>query len=169
MQNPNFLGFMYNYLNQMPKEFGQELEQRFLDTVKAQKYMNGRKPVEPQLLYYAKAMYNHVDNFLGSGRWPAESNLFRSSNEKMWQTTQWQRQLLVEKSLQEQKNLKDMFSGDKKALKAALATHAALSKMRLSEFDKASMKRGSQDTIKEYDDKIADLITQTGDYDRWQF
>lgn len=174
MQNPNFLAFMYNYLPQMPKEFGKELENRLIDTVKVQKYMRGKEPSEPQLLYYAKAMYNHVDNFLGSGRWPQESNLFRSSNESMFKTTEWQRQLLIEKQLQEQANLKDMFSGDKKALRAALTTHAAFSKLRLAEFDKASMKRGSQDIIRGYDELIADLQTESkaakkAGYKRWRF
>lgn len=169
MQNPNFLGFMYNYISQMPKEFGQELESRFLDTVKAQKFMSGRTPTEPQLSYYAKSMYNHVDNFLGSGRWPKETNIFRTSNESMWKTTPWQRQLLVEKTLQEQLNLKDMFSGDKKATSLALKTHAALSRLRMSEFDQASVKRNSQDVIRDYDDQIANLQTGTKAYERWQF
>lgn len=174
MQNPNFLAFMYNYLPQMPKEFGQQLENKMIDTVKVQKYMRGKEPSEPQLLYYAKAMYNHVDNFLGSGRWPEEHNLFRTSNESMFKTTEWQRQLLLEKQLQEQANLKDMFSGDKKALKTALTVHAAFSKLRLHEFDSASMKRGSQDIIRGYDELIADLQTENkaakaAGYKRWRF
>lgn len=169
MQNPNFLGFMYNYLNQMPKEFGQQLEQRFLDTVKVQKYMKGRSPSQPQLLYYAKAMYNHVDNFLGSGHWPKESNIFRSSNENIWNTTEWQHQLLIEKTLQEQKNLKDMFSGDKKATTMALQTHSAFSQLRMNEFTQASPKRNSQELIKSYDDIIADLQTKSGKYERWMY
>ena len=174
MQNPNFLAFMYNYLPQMPREFGKELENRLIDTVKVQKYMRGKEPTEPQLLYYAKAMYNHVDNFLSSGRWPEESNLFRSSNANMFKTTEWQRQLLIEKQLQEQANLKDMFSGDKKALRAALTTHKAFSELRLNEFDKASLKRGSQDIIHAYDELIADLQTESeaakkAGYKRWRF
>jgi len=80
----------------MPKEFGQELEQRFIDTLKVQKYMKGRAATEPQLMYYARAIYNHVDNFLGSGRWPKEVNIFRSSQANMWKPTKWQRQLLLE-------------------------------------------------------------------------
>lgn len=174
MQNPNFLAFMYNYLDKMPAEFGRELENRLTDTVKVQRYMNGKTPTEPQLLYYAKAMYNHVDNFLGSGRWPEESNLFRTSNETMFKTTEWQRQLLIEKQLQEQANLKDMFSGDAKAKRAALTVHAAFSKLRLNEFDKASPKRGSQDIIHAYDELIADLQTESkaakaAGYKRWKF
>src|SRR5208337_1893703 len=48
-ENPNFLAFMYNYTKQMPKEFGQALEEKLIDTMKVQKFMNGRKPTEPQL------------------------------------------------------------------------------------------------------------------------
>lgn len=169
VQNPNFLAFMYNYLNMMPKEFGQELEQRFIDTLKVQKYMKGKEPTEPQLEYYAKAMYNHVDNFLGSGRFPAEHNIFRSSNPNMFKTSKWQRQLLVEKTLQEQNNLKEMFSDNPKAKRIALATHAAFAKLRMNEFERASIKRDSQRLIRSYDEIIADLQTQTGSYDRWVF
>src|SRR6185312_4531502 len=61
-QNPNFLGFMYNYIDQMPEEFGKELEERLINSMKVQKYMNGRRATEPQLMYFARAMYNHVDN-----------------------------------------------------------------------------------------------------------
>ncbi len=170
-ENPNFLAFMYNYTSQMPKEFGEELEQRLIDTMKVQNYMNGRTPTEPQLEYYAKAMYNHMDNFLGSGRWPQEYNIFRSSNANMFKTTQWQRQLLVEKGIQEQKNLKDMFSGDAKALSLALKTHAAFSKLRMDEFSKADFRTRpqAQEHLSAYDDIIADLQTKTGSHERWSF
>lgn len=167
MQNPNFLAFMYNYLDQMPKEFGQELEQRLVDTMKVQQFMKGRRPIEPQLTYYAKAMYNHVDNFLGSGRWPKESNLFRSSNADMWKSTQWQRELLIEKTIQEQKNIKSAFRG--KARDLALASHSALAKARMQEFDNANMKDQSQDKIRDLDNQISNVITKTGKFDRWEF
>lgn len=168
-QNPNFLAFMHNYYSQMPREFSDALISRLMDTAKSQKFMNGRNATEPQLAYYAKAMYNHVDNLLGSGRWPAEQNIFRTSNESIFKTTKWQRQLLVEKTLQEQKNLKDMFSGDAKGLRLALQTHAALAKMRMKEFDTASLKNRSQDKIKAFNDEIANLQTSTGTYERWDF
>jgi hypothetical protein len=42
-QNPNFLGFMYNYIDQMPEEFGKALEERLVESMKLQKYMNGRR------------------------------------------------------------------------------------------------------------------------------
>lgn len=169
MQNPNFLAFMRNYSHTMPKEFAEELESRLADTVKAQKYMNGKKPSAGQMDYYAKSMYNHVDNFLGSGRWPNESNLFRSSNETIFKTTQWQRELLIEKTVKEQANLKDAFEGEPKALKSALKIHSALANARLSEFDQASPSRGSQDVIRSLDDQISDLITANKKYTKWRF
>ena len=172
MQNPNFLAFMYNYTSQMPKEFSAALKEKLIDTMKVQKYMSGKIPTDPQLSYYAAAMYNHMDNLLGSGRWPAEHNIFRTSNESIFKTTKWQRQLLIEKTLQEQTNLKDMFSGEanKKAQRLALATHRAFSQLRMSEFDKAHPKRNSQEHIKAYDDLIAELQTFKGSgYNRWKF
>ncbi len=167
MQNPNFLSFMHNYISQMPKEFGQELESRLIDTMKVQSYMKGRSATDAQLSYYAKAMYNHVDNFLGSGRWPKEHNIFRTSNDNIFQTTPWQRELLIEKTLQEQKNLKSAFRG--KARDLALSAHAALSKARMDEFDNAHIKRNSQDKIRTLDTQISNQITSTGKFDRWDF
>jgi hypothetical protein len=169
MQNPNFLAFMYNYTHLMPREFGKELEQRLVDTMKVQKFMSGRKPSEPQLMYYAKAMYNHMDNFLGSGRWPQESNIFRSTQNDMWNSTEWQQELLQEKHLQERKNLKDMFSADPSAKRAALAAHKTLHGLRMKEYAIGPKDMSSQERISDIDSLIADLQTQTGDYERWKF
>ena len=168
-QNPNFLAFMYNYIDQMPREFGKELESRLTDSMKVQTYMKGKKPTEPQLMYYAKAMYNHVDNFLGSGRWPAESNIFRSTQEDMWHSTQWQHELLEEKITQEKKNIKDMFSGDPKAKKAALIAYETLNTKRLDAYSRGPHDLKSQHAVKAADDEIADHITQTGAYERWKY
>jgi hypothetical protein len=168
-QNPNFLAFMYNYTHLMPREFGKELEQRLIDTMKVQKFMSGRKPSEPQLMYYAKAMYNHMDNFLGSGRWPQESNIFRSTQDDMWNSTEWQQELLQEKHLQERKNLKDMFSTDPSAKRAALVAHKTLHELRLKEYAKGPKDMSSQEHISDIDSLIADQQTQTGNYERWEF
>ena len=168
-QNPNFLAFMYNYTHLMPREFGKELEQRLIDTMKVQKFMSGRKPSEPQLMYYAKAMYNHMDNFLGSGRWPQEPNIFRSTQDDMWNSTEWQQELLQEKHLQERKNLKDMFSTDPSAKRAALVAHKTLHELRLKEYTKGPKDMSSQERISDVDSLIADLQTQTGEYERWKF
>lgn len=169
MQNPNFLAFMYNYSDKMPKEFADELKERLISTMKVQKYMNNRRATESQLDYFAKAMYNHVDNFLGSGRWPEEHNIFRSSNENMFHTTQWQRELLIEKMVEETNILKDAFSGEPKALNTAMSAYKALSQARMAEFNKASIARDSQTVIRSLDDQIADLLTQTKKYKRWVF
>jgi hypothetical protein len=169
IQNPNFLAFMYNYTHLMPREFGKELEQRLTDTMKVQKFMSGRKPSEPQLMYYAKAMYNHVDNFLGSGRWPQESNIFRSTQDDMWNSTEWQQELLQEKYLQERENLKDMFSADPSAKRAASAAHRTLHGLRMKEYAIGPKDMSSQERISDIDSLIADQQTQTGDYERWEF
>ncbi len=169
IQNPNFLAFMHNYSGTMPKEFADELQHRFVETAKVQKYLKGQNLTGPQLDYYAKAMYNHVDNFLGSGRWPEEANIFRSSNENMFNSTQYQRELLIEKGSQEIANLKDAFAGNPKELKSALGIYTKLAGARLSEFDNASIKRKSQDVIKSLDEQIADLQTSTKKYNRWSF
>jgi hypothetical protein len=169
MQNPNFLAFMYNYTNKMPKEFADELKERLINTMKVQKFIKGRNITEPQLDYFAKAMYNHVDNFLGSGRWPEEHNIFRSSNENMFHTTEWQRELLVEKMVEETNILKDAFSGEPKVLRSAMSIYGALSQARMAEFKRASIAQNSQHVIRSLDDQIADLLTQTKKYERWIF
>lgn len=169
MQNPNFLAFMHNYSDKMPKEFADELKERLINTMKVQTYMSGRRPTEPQLSYYAGAMYNHVDNFLGSGRWPDESNIFRSSNETMFNTTKWQKKLLMEKMIQEQSNLRDAFSGDPKGLRSAMSAYHAFSMLRWTEYNKASIGRNSQELIRGYDDVIADLLTANKRYKKWSF
>ena len=161
-QNPNFLAFMYNYTHKMPKEFGQALEERLIDTMKVQKYMSGRKLTEPQLDYYAQSMYNHVDNFLDSGRWPAETNIFRSSNEDMFNSTRWQMKLLRERTQQEKKNLMDMFSGNKTALRDAMTTFKHLSKKRLEEYATGPKDLGSQKRVTEINEDMTDLMTSTG-------
>jgi hypothetical protein len=169
IQNPNFLAFMYNYLDKMPKEFGQALEGRLVESMKVQKYMSGRTPSEAQLMYYAKSMYNHMDNFLSSGRWPKESNIFRSTQADMWNPTKWQRQLLRERSIQEKKNIKDMFSSDPAAQRAALTAHKLFSDQRMTEFDKADKKPATQDKILELSEKIADIEVSSGDRERIPF
>jgi len=163
------MAFMYNYLDQMPKELGQELERRFAETLKVQKYMNGRAPSEPQLMYYAKAMYNHVDNLLSSGRWPAESNIFRSSQPNMWQPSKWQRQLLIERGTEERKLIKEAFGSNKKQAQAALLTHKKLSEARLAEFDAAAKKISSQENISDINDEITSLLISTGDREKVEF
>ncbi len=167
--NPNFLAFMHNYSNQMPEEFREALKEHLINTTKVQKNMNGRRLTDPQITYFAKSMYNHVDNFLGSGRWPKESNIFRSSQDNMWDSTEWQRDLLMEKVIQEQENLMSAFSGDKKAQSLALATHAKLSGFRLKAFDLGASDLSSPDAVRHFDDKIADTQTKTGKFERWNF
>jgi hypothetical protein len=167
--NPNFLAFMHNYAKQMPKEFAEALKEHLINTTKVQKNMNGRRLTDPQITYFAKSMYNHVDNFLGSGRWPKESNIFKSSQKNMWDSTEWQRDLLMEKVIQEQKNLLSAFSGDKKSQAIALATHAKFSGLRLKAFDLGASDLISVDAVRYFDDKIEDLQTKTGEFERWNF
>lgn len=169
LQHPNFMAFMYNYLDQMPREFGKALEDRLASSLKVQKYMNGRNPTDAQLMYYAKAMYNHVDNFLASGHWPKESNIFRSTQANMWQPTKWQRQLLNERTVQEAKNLKDMFGGNKKAARAALSAHKLLSDERLKLFDRGTSDLNTQQSITSINREIDTLITQDKSYERIPF
>jgi hypothetical protein len=168
VQNPNFLGFMYNYIDQMPKEFGQALEERLINSMKVQKFMNGRKPTTPQLLYFARAMYNHVDNFLGSGRWPTEHNIFRSTQDTMWKSTEWQQELLVEKMKQEEKNIKDMFP-DLGPKRRALGALRILQQERLREYAKGPKDLESQHRIMDKDTEISDFQTATGEYERIPF
>jgi hypothetical protein len=114
-------------------------------------------------------MYNHVDNFLASGHWPKESNIFRSTQANMWQPTKWQRQLLNERTVQEAKNLKDMFGGNKKVARAALSTHKLLSDERLKLFDRGTSDLSTQQSITSINREIDTLITQDKSYERIPF
>lgn len=167
---PNFLAFMYNYKDQMPMEMEQELEERLIGTAKFQAAFKGGASTQPILDYYSNAMYNHVDNFLGSGRWPAETNIFRTSSNNVRNTTKYQKDLLFEKMKQEQKILKDSFGKNPEASKVALKHLVDLQTQRVKAFITSyDQDPNSQATARELNELITGELTKSGKYDRWSF
>jgi hypothetical protein len=168
--NPNFLAFMYNYKDQMPKELGDELGRRIQDTPKFEKFFKKGQDVESQMRFYALQMYNHMDDFLSSGRWPKETNVFRSTQSDLLNPTIYQKQLLEEREVQEQKQIKTMFKKHPEAMEAALASWQITSKERATQFAMSpTFKRAIK--IREASDNIsADIVEKSnGMYIPWKF
>ena len=161
INNPNFLAFMYNYKDQMPKELGDEISRRIQDTPKFEKYFKGAKDVESQIRFYALQMYNHVDDFLASGRFPKEKNVFRSTQSDLLNPTVYQHELLMEREAQEKKNIKSMFRSPAQQ-EQALAAYETLADARRTQFAlKPSMKRAEK--VRELSDEISNKqIEQSG-------
>jgi hypothetical protein len=78
-------------------------------------------------------------------------------------------ELLKEKEIQEKKNLRDMFSGNPKASRAAIVAHSVLSAKRAAEYTKGPKDMTSQKNISSIDDEIDKLQSQTKDYEGWVF
>lgn len=154
INNPNFLAFMYNYKDQMPKELGDEISRRIQDTPKFEKYFKGAKDVESQIRFYALQMYNHVDDFLVSGRFPKEKNVFRSTQSDLLNPTVYQHELLVEREAQEKKNIKSMFRSPAQR-EQATAAYETLADARRTQFAmKPTVKRA--ENIRGLSDEISD-------------
>ena len=109
--NPNFLAFMYNFKDQMPKELGEELDRRLEDTLKFEKHFKGYRVTDDQKWHYALQMYNHVDMFVGSTSFlkDNERNVFRSTQSDLLNPTKYQHELLQEFHHENVKLLRDMF------------------------------------------------------------
>jgi hypothetical protein len=122
-QNPNFLAFMYNYKDQMPKEVAAKLSTELEDSLKFEKHFKGYRITEDQKWHFALQMYNHVDMFLGSAAFlvRGEKNVFRSAQSDLLNPTKYQHQLLGEMHDQNMKLLSKMFPGSKEKTAARTA------------------------------------------------
>lgn len=122
-QNPNFLAFMYNYKDQMPKEMAAKLRYELEDSLKFEKNFKGYRITDDQLWHYALQMYNHVDTFLGSTSFikKGERNIFRSTQSDLLNPTVYQEQLLGEMHSQNLKLLSEMFQRPKEKTAARTA------------------------------------------------
>jgi hypothetical protein len=167
---PNFLAFMHNYAAQMPKEMAKELEERLAETEKFQQAFKSGAKTQDILDYYSKGMYNHVDDFLGSGHWPAETNIFRSTFDLVRGTTKYQKELLKEKAQQEELQLRDSFAKHPEAQAAALKALKQLQSKRMQAFTKSyDQDPNSRETVYELNELITQEITKHKLYDRWEF
>ena len=76
---------------------------------------------------------------------------------------------LRERTQQEKKNLMDMFSGNKTALRDAMTTFKHLSKNTFEEYATGPKNLGSQKRVTEINEDMTDLMTSTGTRERIPF
>lgn len=174
---PNFLAFMYNYKDQMPKELETELRERLLDQMKVQKHFDSKIPEERQLRYYAIQMHNHVDDFLSAlPQHKGEFNLFRSTQSDLLHPTKYQLELHEERMTEDRKNLQYMYQKQPEVLKSVLASYDKLAAERYKLL-KASMKakgiseEATANALRRQDInyKTGEMMTGTGNFENWRF
>jgi len=111
----NLYAFAWNYKDTMPKEYAERLEEEFLNSPKMERFYQGASKEErPKLARkFALGMWNHVDNFFGSGRFPKEQNIFRSTYDSdLNNPTRYQKDLFAEREKQELKIIDQVFKKD---------------------------------------------------------
>jgi len=165
-QDPNFLAFMYNYRDQMPREFAEKLSSELEDSMKFEKGFNPKVDVEEQKDFYAKGMWNHVADFLHSPSHleEGETNIYRTTYQNLQTPTVWQHKLHTEVVAQEKKMIEEMFKGKPQEYESAMAAYNAASSGRSTAF-----KMGLQDIRKEKTIEIDEILTRTGVRERMDF
>lgn len=174
---PNFLAFMYNYKDFMPKEVQEKLEDELISTPQVQAHLNGKVPSDRILRYYALQTYNHVDDFLGAlPQHKGEFNLFRSTQSNLVNPTKYQLELHEEKIAEERKNLMYMYQKQPDVLKSVLSTYDRMAAERYK-LIKASAKAAkvTDEAVanalrrQTLDHEIGELKTETGHFVPWRF
>ena len=160
--HPNFLAFMYNFSDSMPKAYAERLSDELEDTVKWENNFNPKVDTEVQKRYYAEAMYNHVNDFLQSGRFPKEANIFRSTLPDLRNPTIHQKELHMEAIENEKGIVRYMFAKKPAERDAALVSLKILQNKRLSAF-----RKGQQTTRRELTEQIYNKIFSSRE--RWNF
>ena len=162
----NLYAFAWNYKDSMPKEYAARLEELYADAPKMSRFFQQTpKKDQAQLMRrISLAMWNHVDNFLGSGRFPRESNIFRSTQSDLMNPTVWQKDLFEERVEKEQKIIDKMYARDTPENRRASQTIKALFLAR-----KRAFKAGNQDALRETSGAIASQIVSDskGKYVDW--
>lgn len=166
VDHTNLYAFMYNYKNQMPKEYAARLEEEYMHSPKMAHFFDQvPKQQQPQLMrHISLAMWNHIDNLLGSGRFPKERNAFRSTQSDLRNPTEWQKDLFSEREDQERKIISKMYDSTKPAGKAALNTLKVLFAERREAF-----KADEQAKMRMLSRGITDRIIEDskGKYEDW--
>jgi hypothetical protein len=161
---PNFLAFMYNYTDQMPKQFGERLSKELEDTNKFEQWFNPRQDIEKQKQYYAKGMYAHIQELLASERYKKPNalgqigNVYQTTFETLRDPTEWQYDLHKETIEAEQELLAKMFKGPKnvQAYKQAMNAYNILASARFK-----AMTKGEQTERIEQQSKIDKLLVES--------
>jgi len=134
----NLYAFAYNYKDSMPTEMAAELERRFQDAPKMNRFFSETRSPREQMgmaRRIALTMWNHVDNLLSSGRWPKESNIFRSTATDWVEPTKWMQELFEERDRQDRDVIDKMFSKDTPESKAAHGALTALADDRVKAYN----------------------------------
>lgn len=175
VKNPNFLAFMYNYVDHMPPEMQQELKTRLTDQAKVSLKLGANVDEERLIRYYALQMWNHVDDFLAAlPQHKGEFNLFRSTQSDLLNPTKYQMQLLEEKMAEERKNLTYIYRKQPEVLQSILAQYDGLAAERyrimkqktsaVKDIDVARALRRQDINL-----KMGEMQTEGGKFDWWRF
>jgi hypothetical protein len=161
--NPNFLAFMYNYKDQMPKETAEHLEQELQDALKYKGPFKGFRATDQQMYHFALQMYNHVDQFVGSTSFlkKGERNIFRSTAPDLLNPTKYQKELLNEVHVENIKNIKEMFEPGKDRKAAMTAYKMFASDLNAIFEEKPSLKQAQRFQAK-YQESQEDLVNRSG-------
>jgi hypothetical protein len=161
----NLYAFAWNYKNQMPREYAERLEEEYLNSPKMKGFLEqhtkGATPAQrknaDQILMrrISLAMWNHTDNFLGSGRFPKELNIFRSTQSDLMNPTEWQADLFKERHDAEVAIVKKMYDPKKDEGRASLDALQILFSERVKAF-----KSGEQGKLRSLSENIADRIIE---------
>lgn len=174
-KNPNFLAFMYNYVDHMPPELGAELKQRLTDQAKVAMKLGSNVDEDRLTRYYALQMWNHVDDFLGALKHhKGEFNLFRSTQSDLLNPTKYQKQLIEEKMAEERKNFEYMYRKHPDALGSVLAVYDKLAAERYKLMMKKTSKVTDEDVARalkrqDINLELGEMQSKTGDFEHWRF
>ncbi|HEY4800751.1 MAG TPA: hypothetical protein VII99_16845 [Bacteroidia bacterium] len=166
-EDPNFLAFMYNYTDQMPKEFAEALSYAIEETAKFEKNMEGTVSTDLQKNEYAKNVWNHVAEMIHHPKFTSgeEANIYRSSYPNMRTPSKWQgSKTLAEIEDNERNMIKEMFKGNPTAGKAAMAAYEAAASSRRS-----AIKLKDPEARKAANFAIDDVLVSTGERERMEF
>lgn len=174
-KNPNFLAFMYNYKDHMPKEMAEELKTRLTDQAKVALKLSGKVDEERLVRYYALQMWNHVDDFLGAlPQHKGEFNLFRSTQSDLLNPTKYQKELIEEKMAEERKNFQFMYRKHPDVLGHTLEVYDKLAAERYkammtetSSVRDPDIKRAEK--RQELNRKIGEMQTEGDLFEPWRF
>jgi hypothetical protein len=184
-ENPNLMGFMYNYIRMLPKPLVEELRNRLMESAKIALAMpKNHMMTEGQLQFYARVLYNHVDNLVGSARFAeggakGEKNIFKSTAPEMIKKTKWMDDSLVERKEKDETDVKRMFSKHPEqqasALKMLNSFYTSLSKINRTMF-KGDFDPQIPLDFKHESDKLADWLVKTSELkqsrlklERWNY
>lgn len=171
----NLYAFMWNFKDQMPKEYQEKLSEYYMHSPKMGRFFDqiraSKAPVEEkqrQEMYLMRkislAMWNHVDNFLASGRFPKESNIFRSTQSDLMNPTVWQKELFQERVEHEIQIIDKMYKRNTPPNAAAKNVLKAMFKSRFEAF-----KLDEQAKLKFLNESIASKLKEDskGKRERW--